>query len=258
MGKLAWVACAAAVLIAGGAIAGGLGDREVPGTASAASGPVADTSVTAGGDVASELAADDLLDVDARLGSAGGGAAAKSGTRKPLFQRFKAASDCVVYANYPKDGVVANGGFTIAKDRTLNWRYNVDSTWSVVQDPNRAKESYPWWGFTKTSCIGKSVNDGSFPAGQSVPTRILRGRSQQADGWRPVEFRLAAAPVVKKSQELFHDATLRDPANFVIGNAKSGWHVDVTGRTRGGGHWVEVYVPNAQRWGYVEASKLRK
>ena len=65
------------------------------------------------------------------------------------------------------------------------------------------------------------------------------------------------ASVTSRTREVRADSTLRDPANFAIGNVPKGWHVDVTGTTRSGGFWVEVYVPNAKRWGFIEASHLK-
>jgi hypothetical protein len=72
-----------------------------------------------------------------------------------------------------------------------------------------------------------------------------------------VTFNLPAAPVVSDHQRVNHNGTLRDDANFVIGNVPEGWHVNVTAVTRSDGHWVKVYVPNAKRWGYIEQSNLR-
>lgn len=37
----------------------------------------------------------------------------------------------------------------------------------------------------------------------------------------------------------------------------AGGHVAVTGNTRWGGFWVEVYVRNAKRRGFMEASHLQ-
>ena len=176
------------------------------------------------------------------------------------MMRYLVKSTCTVYPNYPKDGVIGNDGhsWTVAPNgrRSVIWRYNVDSTWALISDPSRAKEQFPWWGFTRRDCLGASVAQKDYPAGQPVPSRILEGRSQRASGWRSVDFNVAPAPVTGR-HKLDSGATLRDPANFVIGNVLPGWTVEVTGRTRSNGHWVEVHVPNARRWGYIEQSNLR-
>jgi hypothetical protein len=177
-----------------------------------------------------------------------------------LLVRYSTTSPCTIYPNYPKAGVVGNAGrtWTIGADKTIVWRYNVNATWAVVSDPVRAqRKQFPWWGFTRSGCIGRSIQQTGYPAGQPVPSRILSGRSQQASGWRTVVFRVPPAPVTARHRRVTGNGTLRDPANFVIGNVFPGWHVDVTGRTRSNGHWVEVYVPNARRWGYLEAGNLR-
>jgi hypothetical protein len=100
---------------------------------------------------------------------------------------------------------------------------------------------FPGCGFTQRSCVAASIKQKGYPAGAPVPDRC----------------RLRPAPAVVRAhhRKLKSNATLRDN-NFVAGNAFNGWHVDVTGRTRSHGHWVEVYVPNAKRWVYLEASSL--
>ena len=175
-----------------------------------------------------------------------------------LFVKYTTTSTCAVYLNYPKEGVLGNGSpWTVPPRETVIWRYNVNSTWALISYPKRAHETFPWWGFTRRDCIGTSIEQSDYPAGQAVPERVLEGRSRVADsGWRPVDFSVAPAPVVASGREVVRDATLRDPANFVIGNVPASWHVDVTSETRSNGHWVEVYVPNAKRWGYVERDAL--
>lgn len=186
------------------------------------------------------------------------GAGAAPHTKK-LLVRYATQAPCTIYPNFPKDGVLGNTGrtWTIPDRQTIVWRYNVNQTWAAVSDPERAaRKQFPWWGFTRQSCIGRSVEQTGYPAGQPVPTRILSGRSQQASGWREVVFSVPPAAVTSHHHRVRDNGTLRDPANFVIGNVFPGWHVEVTGRTRSHGHWVEVYVPNARRWGYLEAGNL--
>lgn len=184
--------------------------------------------------------------------------AAASARRKKLLIRYATKSTCTVYPNYPKPGVVGNSGriWHVPAGRSIIWRYNVNSRWALISDPSRAKRTFPWWGFTPRGCIGRSVRQTDYPAGRPVPSRILEGRSQRASGWRTVDFSVTPARVVRR-QRIGSTATLRDPANFVTGNLFPRWTVDVTGRTRSNGHWVEVYVPNAKRWGYIQAANLR-
>jgi hypothetical protein len=179
---------------------------------------------------------------------------------RKLLVRYATKSTCTIYPNYPKAGVVGNSGrtWTIAGGQTIIWRYNVNRTWAAVSDPRRASaKQFPWWGFTHRACIGRSVRQQGYPAGRPVPNRILSGRSQHKPYWRPVDFSVAPAAVRAHHRRVKSAATLRDGANFVIGNVFADWHVDVTTRTRSHGHWVEVYVPNARRWGYIEAGNLR-
>ena len=149
------------------------------------------------------------------------------------------------------------------------WRYNVNSTWSVVRDPARAAaKQFPWWGFTRTGCIGKSLKTDartrkthcspagmpiSYPAGQPVPKRIRSARG--SCGWVPVQFTVPSAHITHKHRALKKNATLRDPRHLVIGNVPKTWHVDVTAHTLAHG-WTEVYVPNAKRWGYIQTADL--
>lgn len=181
--------------------------------------------------------------------------------RTKLFVRYATKSACVVVPNYPKDGVVGNSTryWIIPQGQTVIWRYNVDSTWALVSDPARADQrQFAWWGFTRRSCIGNSIRQSDYPAGRPVPSRILEGRSRVASsGWRKVRFTQPPAGIVARRVTVRDNGTLRDPANFVTGNVYAGWRVHVTRVTRGNGHWVYVYVPNAKRWGYIEARKLR-
>ncbi|GLZ32452.1 hypothetical protein Lesp02_46400 [Lentzea sp. NBRC 105346] len=182
---------------------------------------------------------------------------ASAGSKTKLFLRFATKSACTVHLNYPKEGVVANSTFTVPTGKTIVWRYNVNETWALISYQDRAHKQFPWWGFTKRDCIGKSIKQSDYPAGHPVPDKILEGRSRVAsDGWRRVTFNVPAAPVAVHHKKVTRNATLRDDANFVIGNVKEGWHVDVTNVTRSNGHWVEVYVPNAKRWAYIERAAL--
>lgn len=175
-----------------------------------------------------------------------------------LFVRYEAKSDCEVFPNYPKPGVKGQKlGWTIAAGKSLVWRYNVNDTWAVIQDPARANSKFPWWGFTRRSCIGKSVDQSDYPTGVAVPTRIREGRSRVADdGWRGVDYDQGPESIVDEGVRVKKNGTLRDRANFVVGNVFAGWHVDVTSLTRTKGHWVYVYSPAARKWGYIEAEKL--
>jgi hypothetical protein len=176
-----------------------------------------------------------------------------------LFVWYEAKTDCEVFPNYPKTGVKGQGlGWTIDAGDSVIWRYNINDTWAVISDPHRAKERFPWWGITRRSCIGESKEQESYPEGVPVPSRILEGRSKVADsGWRTVEFSQGPEPIVRHGVELRKNGTIRDRANFMVGNVFAGWKVDVTGLTRSNGHWVYVYSPGARRWGYIEANKLR-
>jgi hypothetical protein len=189
----------------------------------------------------------------------GSGTAGAAPHTAKLLVRYATTAPCVIHPNYPKAGVVGNAGrtWTVPAGRSIVWRYNVNATWAAVSDPDRAaRKQFPWWGFTRSACIGRSIRQAGYPAGVAVPGRILSGRSQQAAGWRDVVFSVPPAPVTARHRRITGNGTLRDPANFVIGNVFPGWHVEVTGRTRSGGHWVEVYVPNARRWGYIESGNL--
>jgi hypothetical protein len=179
-------------------------------------------------------------------------------TRKLLIH-YATKSDCKIVPNYPAAGVVGNGTrtWTIPAGKTITWRYNVDGAWALVSDPTRAKQrQFPWWGFTHRDCIGDSIKQKNYPAGVPVPNRVLEGRSQKASGWRKVRFEVGGAHVITRHKKVISNGTLRDPANFVIGNVFAGWHVNVTNKTRSNGHWVLVYVPNAKRWGYIERTHL--
>jgi hypothetical protein len=183
--------------------------------------------------------------------------AAKKKKWKSLFIKFMTRKACKVYPNYPKRGVRGNTPFTIPKGEKLIWRYNVNKRYAVVSWSERSKlRQFPWWGFTARNCIGRSPKQSSFPAGKRVPNNILKGRSNQtASGWRTIDFRIPKGRVVG-TKRLKDDATLRDRADFVIGNVPRGWRVQIlAGRTEAS--WVKVYVPNAKRVGYILRRALR-
>jgi hypothetical protein len=183
---------------------------------------------------------------------------ARADSDTPLFVWYQTKSDCLVYPNYPKPGVKGQMfKWTIEQGHSIIWRYNVNDTWAVVTDPARSKETFPWWGFTKRSCIGKSKDQTGYPEGIAVPSRIHEGRSHVASsGWRTVDYDQGPEAIVRHQVRVKHDGTLRDRVNFVVGNVFAGWKVDVTSLTRSNGFWVYVYSPSARKWGYVEAEKL--
>ncbi|GAB2472732.1 hypothetical protein [Jatrophihabitans fulvus] len=180
-----------------------------------------------------------------------------------LILDYTVAKKCTVYPNYPKSGVIGNKiGWTIQPGDTVGWRYNVNKTWSVVSDKKYRNTKHFWWGFTRRSCIGTSrggehfpTPTSSYPKGVRAPSRILSGRSAITKShYRHVDFPPSASPKVKRVK-VKSFGTLRDhPGDFVVGNVKAGWHVDVT--RSGDSHWVKVYVPNAKRWGYMERTHL--
>ncbi|AJE86433.1 MULTISPECIES: hypothetical protein [Streptomyces] len=178
-----------------------------------------------------------------------------------LILDYTVAKDCRVYENYPKDGVIGNDpAWRIAPGEVVAWRYNVNGNYAMISDKkHRSSSTHAWWGFVDPTCIGTSIGgepfptpDSSYPAGEPVPQRILEGRSAvEADHYRTVDFRVAPGTVVDDRQEIRSKGTLRDAANrFVIGNVKPGWHVHRTAERNAG--WTKVYVPNAQRWGWVQ------
>lgn len=183
----------------------------------------------------------------------------------PLFVKYRTKSECEVYPNYPKAGVKGQlYKWTVPAGRNLVWRYNVNDTWAVVTDLSRSNEDFPWWGFTRRDCLGKSAgqdsDNGVYPAGIPVPSQTLVGRSHDckhhSDGWRPVDYHQGPEIVAKYSVRVKRNGTLRDRNNFAVGNVFAGWKVDVTRVTRSGKHWVYVYSPGARKWGYVECKKL--
>jgi hypothetical protein len=178
--------------------------------------------------------------------------------KDPLFVYYTAKSDCLIYPNYPKPGVKGQLlAWTVEAGNSVIWRYNVNDTWALVSDPHRAKEKFPWWGFTEVKCLGNSKGQAEYPAGVPVPTRIREGRSHvAASGWRPVDYDQGPEPITRAAVRVKNNATLRDRVNFVVGNVFAEWKVDVTGLTRSNGHWTYVYSPSARKWGYIETRKL--
>ncbi|TDP89975.1 hypothetical protein [Labedaea rhizosphaerae] len=186
-------------------------------------------------------------------------AAAKSRSVS-LILEYKVTKTCTVHPNYPKDGVIGNDiDWQIAPTDIVAWRYNVNSTWSMISDKKYRNSKHPWWGFVHRDCLGTSVGGEHFPtptshypAGEPVPQRILEGRSAvEADHYRTVVFRVAEGHVTNDHRAVKTMGTLRDAANrFVIGNVFGGWHVHSTDQHDHG--WTKVYVPNAKRWGWVQ------
>ena len=78
-------------------------------------------------------------------------------------------------------------------------------------------------------------------------------RQQFPSGWRPVMWNILPGRVVRRGVTLTHNATLRDPAHFVLGNVPAGWQVDITASSS---PWVRVYVPILHRWGYIERAAI--
>jgi hypothetical protein len=180
-----------------------------------------------------------------------------------LILDYQVTQSCPVFPNYPKPGVKGNNiGWTIAPGQIVSWRYNVNGHWAMISDAKYARSAHPWWGFTPRKCIGGSVGGEHFPTrtshyptGLHIPTTILQGRSAvQGDHYRSVMFQVPASHIVG-SRTVRSMGTLRDArGRFVIGNVFPGWHVRVTNVRAG--TWTKVYVPNAQRWGWVENPHL--
>lgn len=175
--------------------------------------------------------------------------------RAKLLIRYATKRTCVLYPNYRKKGTA----WKISAGHSIIWRYNIDHKWAMVSDPHRAKRRhYPWWGVTLRGCIGKSIKQTGYPAGRPVPHRVLQARSRVAkSGWRRVIWKVPAGPIVRRNIAVRRNATLRDPANLVLGNVASHTKVHRTSTTRSKGFWVKVYVPKLHRYGYIEANKLR-
>jgi hypothetical protein len=111
---------------------------------------------------------------------------------------------------------------------------------------------------SKRTCIGKSIKQKGYPAGRKVPTRILQARSAaKKSGWRRVIWNIPTSPITRRNVTVRNNATLRDPANLVLGNVPARTKVHLTTGKRSKGHWIKVYVPNLHRYGYIEADKLR-
>lgn len=194
--------------------------------------------------------------------SASTGGAQAAGVKRDvaLILDYTVKKACPVYPNYPKAGVKGNNiGWTVGTSDIVAWRYNVNSTWSMISDKKYRNSAHPWWGFVRRDCIGTSVGGEHFPtptskypAGKAAPSRVLQGRSAvAASHYRAVDFRVAAGHVTNDHQRIDSMGTLRDAANrFVIGNVFADWHVHRTNQQDHG--WTKVYVPNAKRWGWVQ------
>lgn len=179
-----------------------------------------------------------------------------SSATSELFFYYATTSNCQVYPNYPKAELPWTSlAWSVPQGKSVIWRYNVNETFAMVTDPERAKNGqFPWWGFAPRACLGKTIAQKNAPAGQPLPTRIKEGRSQQADGWRPVDFDMAAMPV-KATLHVKNHATLRDPAHFVVGNCGKDMDVDVSQVL---GQWAFVECKLVGRRGWIEVGKLKK
>ncbi len=176
-----------------------------------------------------------------------------------LILDYHVVLSCPVYPNYPKAGVTGNEiNWTINPGDIVAWRYNVNGHWAMISDAKFRHSAHPWWGFTPQKCIGDSVGGehfptptSSYPAGVPIPTKILQGRSAvEADHYRSVDWTVSPGQVIDNSKLIKTMGTLRDArGRFVMGNVFPGWHVHMTNEKDG--PWTKVYVPNADRWGWV-------
>jgi hypothetical protein len=169
-----------------------------------------------------------------------------------LFVLYRTRRTCTVYPNHKMKGTA----WKIPAGRLLIWRYNRDKTWSIISDPHRAKKQFPWWGVTRRSCIGKSIEQTGYPAGRSVPSRVLQARSGVTQsGWRRVIWSVPSSRITRRNVTVRSNATIRDPGNLWIGNTFKDRKVHVTSGRRGS--WVKVYVPALGRYGWILPGKLR-
>ncbi|TDD59281.1 hypothetical protein [Actinomadura rubrisoli] len=211
--------------------------------------------------------------------------AAKRETRWVLQLRYRITKPCTIYFNHPDHTRGANKSWTLTprtsgkgKPTTVKWRYNANRKWAVI---SVGGHGYPHWGYTnrtkKDTCLGTSIRQAEkvaknsegkwtvpvsyYPAGRPIPSRIGYGRSravgatEQHVGWREVKQTLPGAKIIRRVAT-DENVTLRDNANFVIGNVPKGWRVDRTRATRQNGHWTKVKVPKLNRWGYIETRAL--
>ncbi|MGC4959703.1 GW dipeptide domain-containing protein [Actinomadura citrea] len=211
--------------------------------------------------------------------------AAKRKTKWVLQLRYRITKPCRIFFNDPSRTTGANKSWTLTprkshkgKPTTVKWRYNSDRKWAVV---SVGGHGYPHWGYTdrtkKGTCLGTSIRQAErvaldpktkkwvpvsyYPAGRPVPSRLHYGRSgkvgatKQHVGWRKVDQSPSGAKIVRRVAT-DENATLRDKANFVIGNVPKGWRIGLTHSTRQNGHWTKVRVPKLKRWGYIETRAL--
>ncbi|MEV1238508.1 hypothetical protein [Nonomuraea sp. NPDC049750] len=173
--------------------------------------------------------------------------------RDKLLMFYDTKAPCTIMTNYGQPAVA----WQTTAGTHLVWRYNIDATWAMISQPSR-KDSpgFPWWGVTQRSCLGNSIKQKDYPTGIPVPSSIQMGRSQQEDGWRPVQWNVPASPIVRRGVKVTRNATLRDPAHFVLGNVPATWQVDLTATPSPTDWWVKVYVPALNRWGYIERVAL--
>ncbi|MEV0663879.1 hypothetical protein ACIBI3_21930 [Actinomadura luteofluorescens] len=216
---------------------------------------LAGTLLTAAAPAASAASSVSAGNNQAAPGSALGSAQPQAKRTKHLLIRYAAKKTCKLYPNHKMKG----SPWKIPAGKQLVWRYNIDRTWAIVSDYSRSKrKQYPWWGVTQRNCIGKSVKQTGYPAGKPIPGRILQARSAVTkSGWRTVIWKVPASKITRRNVAVRHNATLRDPANLVLGNVPAGSKVHRTSATRSKGYWVKVYVPNLHRYGFIEANKLR-
>ncbi|MET8157295.1 hypothetical protein ABZT47_13040 [Sphaerisporangium sp. NPDC005289] len=173
--------------------------------------------------------------------------------REKLMVFYATKAPCTILTNYGHPAIA----WQVPAGAHLVWRYNIDATWAMVSQPAReASAGFPWWGVTQRSCLGNSIQQKEYPAGVPVPSSILTGRSQRESGWRPVRWNVSPSPVARRGVTVTRNATLRDPAHFVLGNIPATWQVDVTATPSSTSWWVKVYVPALARWGYIERNAL--
>ncbi|MBT2230048.1 SH3-like domain-containing protein [Nonomuraea sp. NEAU-A123] len=193
-------------------------------------------------------------------------------TVRVLQLKYRITKACTIFYNHPSRAKTGNKSWILTprpgKITTIKWRYNADADWAVV---SVGGDGYPHWGFTDRreghTCLGTSIRQAAtvykdskkpatwYPAGVPVPNRIGQGRSRRME-WRAVDQAPRAVKITRHGIVTDENATLRDNANFVIGNVPKGWHVDRTDDVRKDGHWTKVRVAALNLWGYVETRAL--
>jgi len=154
---------------------------------------------------------------------------------------------CPILENSPMAGVPLR---TWTKDSgRVGIRYNVDDRYALVLDYARASakpEVNPHWGFIDRLCLKGQLHKGHLRAtgGDGRDTRVPF--SPRPD--RTVGTRMARG-----------NATLRSGAkSFAIGNLEAGDSFDITRHcsSQSSSSFVFGYAPVAQRWGWVQSSRL--